>query len=98
MLVDATARDLLLHHVYGHAVTRLTYDVDFAILVDSWDRFASVKQLLLNIPGFTDKGNEKQRLYYLSENSAFENIIDIIPFGKLETALSAIPGGSSLPS
>jgi predicted nucleotidyltransferase len=56
MLVGATARDLPLHHIYRHAVTRLTYDIDFAILVDSWEQFASVKQLLLNIPGFKDKG------------------------------------------
>jgi predicted nucleotidyltransferase len=35
MLVGATARDLLLYRVFGHAVTRATYDLDFAILVDS---------------------------------------------------------------
>jgi predicted nucleotidyltransferase len=56
MLVGATARDLLLYHVFGHAVTRATYDLDFAILVDSWEQFAIVKQLFLDIPGFTDKG------------------------------------------
>jgi predicted nucleotidyltransferase len=36
MLVGATARDLLLYHVFGHAVTRATCGLDFAILVDSW--------------------------------------------------------------
>ena len=46
MLVGATARDLLLYHVFGHAVTRATYDLDFAILVDSWEQFAIVKQLV----------------------------------------------------
>ena len=40
MLVGATARDLLLYHVFGHPVTRATYDLDFAILVDSWEQFA----------------------------------------------------------
>jgi predicted nucleotidyltransferase len=34
MLVGATARDLLLYHVFGHAVARATYDLDFAVLVD----------------------------------------------------------------
>ena len=64
MLVGATARDLLLHHVYGLPVTRATYDVDFAILVDSWEQFATVKQLFLKVPGFIDKGRDKQRLFY----------------------------------
>jgi predicted nucleotidyltransferase len=86
MLVGATARDLLLYNVFGHAVTRATYDLDYAILVDSWDQFAIVKQMFLNIPGFTDKGREAQRLYYRPAGATFEIIIDIIPFGKLETA------------
>jgi predicted nucleotidyltransferase len=86
MLVGATARDLLLYHVFGHAVTRATYDLDFAILVDSWDRFAIVKQLFLETPGFTDKGRSRQRLYYQPDDAQFETIVDIIPFGKLETA------------
>jgi predicted nucleotidyltransferase len=86
MLVGATARDLLLYHVHGHTVTRATYDVDFAVLVDSWEQFAIVKQLFLDTPGFTDKGRNTQRLYYEPPGAAFETMIDIIPFGKLETA------------
>ena len=62
MLVGATARDLLLYNVFGHAVTRATYDLDFAVLVDSWEQFAIVKQLFLDIPGFTDKRRNAQRL------------------------------------
>jgi predicted nucleotidyltransferase len=49
MLVGAAARDLLLYHVFGHTVTRATYDLDFAVLVDSWEQFAIVKQLFLDI-------------------------------------------------
>jgi predicted nucleotidyltransferase len=86
MLVGAAARDLLLYHVFGHAVTRATYDLDLAILVDSWDRFAVVKQLFLDSPGFTDKGRSGQRLYYQNAGARFETIVDIIPFGNLETA------------
>jgi predicted nucleotidyltransferase len=86
MLVGATARDLLLYHVFGHAVTRATYDLDFAILVDSWEQFTIVKQMFLDVPGFTDKGRNAQRLYYKPTGASFETIVDIIPFGKLETA------------
>jgi predicted nucleotidyltransferase len=39
IVVGATARDLLLFHVFGIPVTRATVDVDFAIAVDSWERF-----------------------------------------------------------
>ena len=56
MLVGATTRDLLLYHVYGHFITRATYDLDFANHLNSWEQFANVKQLLLGVPGFTDKG------------------------------------------
>jgi predicted nucleotidyltransferase len=86
MLVGATARDLLLYHVFGHAVTRATYDIDFAVLVNSWEQFAIVKQSFLDIPGFIDKGRSAQRLHYQPTGASFETIIDIIPFGKLETA------------
>src|SRR5882762_11545 len=72
MLVGATARDLLLYHVFGHAVTRATYDLDFAILVDSWEQFAIVKQMFLDIPGFTDKGRNAQRMHYQPDGAAFE--------------------------
>jgi predicted nucleotidyltransferase len=35
----AGARDILLFHVFGIPVTRATADVDFAIAVDSLERF-----------------------------------------------------------
>jgi predicted nucleotidyltransferase len=67
-------------------VTRATYDVDFAVLVDSWTQLGVVKQLFLDTPGLTNKGRNTQRLYYQPTGVEFETIIDIIPFGKLETA------------
>jgi predicted nucleotidyltransferase len=85
MLVGATARDLLLFHVYGHAVIRATYDLDFAILVDSWEQFGSVKQLLVGTPGFIDKKREAQRLHYTPPGREVETVVDIIPFGQLAT-------------
>ena len=75
---------MLLYHVYGHSITRATYDLDFAIHLNSWEQFANVKRLLLGVPGFTDKGRVKPRLYYRPPDTSFETVIDIIPFGKLE--------------
>ena len=43
-----------------------------------------MKQLFLKVPGFIDKGRDKQRLFYQQAPAAPETIIDIIPFGKLE--------------
>lgn len=85
MLVGATARDLLLFHVYGQAIRRATYDLDFAILVDSWEQFAIVKQSLVNIPGFVDRGREVQRIHYTPPGGDIPTIVDIIPFGQVAT-------------
>lgn len=85
MLVGATARDLLLHHVYGFRITRGTYDLDFALMVESWRRFEEANALLLDVPGFKDDRREAQRLLYSPPGTTMEIKIDIIPFGKLET-------------
>jgi predicted nucleotidyltransferase len=83
MLVGATARDLLLFHVYGQAVGRATYDLDFAILLDSWGQLETVKNLLLNVPGFFDKKREIHRLHYTPAGMEIETSIDLIPFGQV---------------
>jgi predicted nucleotidyltransferase len=85
MLVGATARDLLLHHVWGLRITRATRDLDFAFIVDSWARFHEVKQMLVATPGFVDRGRQVQRLYYKPPGFEVEAIVDIIPFGGLAT-------------
>lgn len=84
MLVGATARDLLLYHVFGHAIVRGTHDLDFAILVDSWDKFQSVKKLLLSTEGVKE-GRQPHRFEYRPATAQFVIVIDIIPFGGLES-------------
>jgi predicted nucleotidyltransferase len=83
MLVGATARDLLLFHVYGQATVRATYDLDFAILLDSWEQFETVKNLLVKVPGFFDKKREIHRLHYTPAGAKIEIAIDMIPFGQV---------------
>lgn len=39
MLVGATARDILLTHVFDLPFGRATYDIDFAVAVASWEKF-----------------------------------------------------------
>jgi predicted nucleotidyltransferase len=43
IVVGATARDLLLFPVFGLPVTRATADVDFAVAMDSWERFRELR-------------------------------------------------------
>jgi predicted nucleotidyltransferase len=56
ILVGATARDLLLFHVFGIPVTRATVDVDFAVAMDSWERFSELRR-----PCFRAATLEKER-------------------------------------
>lgn len=42
-VVGAQARDLLLQYVYDLPVHRATNDIDFGIIVESWDEFAKLR-------------------------------------------------------
>jgi predicted nucleotidyltransferase len=44
-IVGAQARDLLLQYAYDLPVHRATNDIDFGIIVESWDEFTSTKQI-----------------------------------------------------
>jgi len=80
MLVGATARDLLLFHVYGGPSMRATQDVDFAIAVDSWARFATVLNGVLLNEGFRAQQRIDHRVLFTS--ATIKDVpVDIIPFG-----------------
>lgn len=81
MLVGATARDLLLTHVFGIPARRATHDVDFAVAVADWAQFEDLKTRLLARKGFDRSGNIKQRLYYGGEKAETGYPIDLVPFG-----------------
>jgi hypothetical protein len=69
MLVGATARDILMTHVFDVPAVRATYDVDFAVAVASWDQFAHLKSGLASTPGFTLHDTSQQRLFYTLTSS-----------------------------
>jgi predicted nucleotidyltransferase len=54
IVVGATARDLLLFHVFGIPVTRATADVDFAVAMDSWKRFRELRAALITSGHFRE--------------------------------------------
>jgi predicted nucleotidyltransferase len=77
IVVGATARDLLLFHVFGIPITRATADVDFAIAVDSWEGFRQLRTALIASGDFRE-GKLEHRLYL---KTVEEIPVDIILFG-----------------
>lgn len=81
MIVGATARDLLLTHVFGIPPRSATYDVDFAVAVENWDQFEQLKSRLSARKGFDASERTKQRLYYRSDKNGHGHPLDLVPFG-----------------
>jgi predicted nucleotidyltransferase len=81
MLVGATARDLLLTHVFGMTPQRATYDVDFPVAVDHWDQFEQLRSRLAGKAAFRLSNRMQQRLYFrgLGEEDGYP--LDLVPFG-----------------
>jgi predicted nucleotidyltransferase len=76
VVVGATARDLLLFHIFGIPASRATRDVDFAFAVEGWDKFHRILSALLATKEFVPSKVE-HRLYFKESDIP----IDLIPFG-----------------
>lgn len=83
-VVGATARDILLTHVFNIPPGRATRDVDFAIAVESWDQFAAIKQALEKAAGFISSSKMMQRLDFNDGTMKISYPVDLIPFGGVE--------------
>jgi predicted nucleotidyltransferase len=81
-LAGATAREIMLHHVFGRPPGRRSLDVDLGIAVRDWDHFGLLKSALTEQAGFQPHAGMVQRLIYPSEPSV---VVDLIPFGGVET-------------
>jgi len=79
-LAGATAREIMLRHVFGRGPGRRTLDVDFGIAVESWEQFESLKSALINQADFVCHQKQKQRL----TDTANSVVVDLIPFGGIE--------------
>jgi predicted nucleotidyltransferase len=78
-IVGAQARDLLLQYVYDLSVSRATNDIDFGIVVESWDEFTKLRDDLIASKKFQSHKTMRQRLVHESGL-----LIDLVPFGDLE--------------
>jgi predicted nucleotidyltransferase len=81
-LAGATAREVILRHVFGRPPGRRTLDVDFGIAVRDWDHFNTLKSSMVQA-GFAPHVHKIHRLTY---NSTPAVIVDLIPFGGVESA------------
>lgn len=83
-LVGATARDVLMTHVFGLEVQRATHDVDFAVALEDWRSFDALKSELLGTGDFEPADGRMHLLRYKPQE--FENAfpLDLIPFGGIE--------------
>jgi len=83
LLMGAAARDLMLLHAYAIETRRKTEDVDFAVMVKSWDAFATLRQALIDSEGFVARpGPATHRLRHKPTSLP----LDIVPFGGIERA------------
>lgn len=80
LIVGATARVLVLENVFGLSPGRATRDVDFAVAVDSWERFDGLKGQLVATGYFRASVDQKQRLHFHPTGIP----VDLVPFGGIE--------------
>lgn len=90
VLIGATARDILLTHVFGVAVYRATRDVDFAVAVPGWQTFDHIRTWFLARPNMWSRGANSHRLLYRDDNTDSVVPMDVIPFGGIENSPGTI--------
>lgn len=76
MVTGAGGRILLLEEVYGLPAGRATGDLDFGVMVESWDQYRSLEAAILGDPNFASDPQQRQRLRH-----ADGGYLDLIPFG-----------------
>lgn len=80
LITGAVGRVLLLEMVYKLPRGRATEDVDFAVMVESWDHYQALVHRICADTRFHQDSKQTQRLQ-LSDNG----VIELIPFGGVES-------------
>lgn len=79
LLLGATARDLIAEKFEMKQPPRATADVDFAILVESWEQVEAITNVLLKNEYIEKRKNGSQVRFYYKATP-----FDVVPFGKIE--------------
>jgi predicted nucleotidyltransferase len=89
-LVGATARIILLENVFGLHTGRATHDIDLAFAVENWNRFHEIKDCLTSLSRFEEVAGAAHRLICKPTNVSYKFLVDLIPFGGLESSKNTI--------
>ena len=81
VVTGAASRVILLESVYGLPRGRATEDVDFAVMVETWDEYQALADRICRDPQFRRDARQRQRLQYSKGT-----YLDLVPFGGIETA------------
>ncbi len=80
-LMGAAARDLMLREAWGIDTGRKTRDIDFSVMVNSWETFAALRAGLLGAGSFLPRDElPTHRLRHQQTGLP----LDIVPFGAIE--------------
>ncbi len=97
VLTGGMAREILLHYGYGCAKGRVTNDVDFGVLMASWEGYGELKADLAGSERFRQDPKNTQRMFHLNPTNGTEIKVDLVPFGPIagpEGELKWPPDGS----
>jgi predicted nucleotidyltransferase len=84
VVAGATARDIVLWHVYGIRAERATRDVDVAVCAVSWEAHDNLIERLEATGLFTRSEKVEHTLTFLDRTGGKPTPLDIVPFGPLE--------------
>lgn len=80
LIAGAAGRVLLLEEVYKLPRGRATEDVDYGVMVDSWDHYQALVERLCKDAGVYKDSKQEQRLHFSDCG-----IVDLVPFGGVES-------------
>jgi len=89
VVAGATARDIMLWHVYGISTGRATRDVDVAVCAVSWESYDVLISELVDAQSFRRDERAPQRLFFRHDGTGMTIPLDLVPFGDIE-----VPKGS----
>lgn len=76
-IIGATARDIILE-LNNEQAGRATRDLDIAIAIEDWDKYAEIDNDLVQLPNFSKDTHQKQRFIYCDTYQ-----IDLVPYGQI---------------
>ena len=76
-IIGATARDMIMD-AHGEKSSRTTRDLDIAIAIPDWGKYAEIEDGLLKLKDFKKDKSQKQRFTYQDFY-----MLDIVPFGNI---------------